>query len=106
VKDYINKLPIPPKTLDEAVEQLISKLDLKEKVKLANQNVDDFFNSNADSYGYFKNVLDLLSGNKELLASCRSISKKHLYNEDDAARVIIEALKTKVGQTHKLRVVK
>jgi hypothetical protein len=105
-KDYINKLPIPPKTVDEAVEQLISKLDLKEKVKLANQNVDDFFNSNADSYGYFKNVLDLLSGNKELLASCRSISKKHLYNEDDAARVIIEALKTKVGQTHKLRVVK
>ena len=105
-KDYINKLPIPPESVDEAVERLISNLDLKEKVKIANQNLDDIGNSNANSYGYFKNVLGLLSGNKELLASCRSISKKHVYNEDDAARVIIEALRKKIRQTHILRVVK
>lgn len=105
-KDYINKLPIPPKTVDEAVERLISTLDLKEKVKIANQNLDDIANSNANSYGYFKIVLGLLSGNTELMASCRSISKKNVYNVDDAARVIIEALKKKVKQTHILRVVK
>lgn len=105
-KDYINKLPIPPKTVDEAVERLISNLDLKEKVKIASQNLDDLRNSNPNSYGYFKNVLGLLSGNKELMTSCRSISKKHVYNEDDAARVIIEALRKKVRQTHSLRVVK
>jgi len=105
-KDYINKLPIPPKTVDEAVERLISNLDLKEKVNIASQNLDDLCNSNANSYGYFKNVLGLLSGNKELMASCRSISKKHVYNVDDAARVIIEALRNKVKQTHILRVVK
>jgi len=105
-KIYINKLPIPPKTVDEAVERLITNLDLKERVKIANQNLNDLRNSNSNSYGYFKNVLALLSGNKELLASCRSISKKHVYTEDDAARIIIEALRKKVKQSHILRVVK
>ena len=105
-KDYINILPIPPKAVDEAVDRLISKLDLKEKVKITKQYSNDLRNSNTDSYGCFKNVLDLLFGNKELLASCRSISKKHVYSEDDAAQVIMEALRKKIRQTHKLRVVK
>ena len=105
-KDYINKLPILPKTVDEAVERLISNLELKEKVKIAHQNLDDLCNPNTPSYGYFKDVLSWLSGNKELMASCRSVSKLHVYNEEDAAWVIVEALREKVKQTHILRVVK
>jgi hypothetical protein len=60
----------------------------------------------ANEHAYFKDALDLLSGNKDLLASCRSISKEHVYNEDDAIFVIMEALWKKLRQTHKLRVVK
>ena len=55
---------------------------------------------------YFKNFFALWSGNKELLASCRSISKEHVYREDDIIRVIITALWKKLRETHVLRVVK
>ena len=58
-----------------------------------------------DEHAYFKNALDLMSGNKELLASCRSVSKEHVYNEKDAIFVMMEALWKKLRQSHKLRVI-
>jgi len=48
----------------------------------------------------------LLSGNQELMNSCRSASKKMLQHEEDAVFVIIDALWEKLQQTHKLRVIK
>ncbi len=105
-KDYLKKLPIPPKTVDEAVERLIYTFDLEDKVKIANMKLNDLLDLPASEHSYFKNALDLLSGNKDLLASCRSVSKEHVYNEDDAIFVIMEALWKKLRQTHKLRVVK
>lgn len=104
--DYLKKLPIPPKTIDEAVERLIYNFDLEDKVKITNMKLNDLMNLTANEHAYFKNVFDLLSANKELLASCRSISKEHVYNEKDAVFVILEALWKKLRQTHKLRVVK
>lgn len=105
-KDYLKKLPIPPKTIDEAVERLIYKFDLEDKVKIANMKLNDLLDLPANKHVYFKNAFDLLSGNKDLLASCRAISEDHVYNEDDAILVIMEALWKKLRQTHKLRVVK
>lgn len=105
-KDYLKKLPIPPRTIDEAVERLIFNFDLDDKVKIASMKLNDLKDLPSNEHAYFKNALDLLSGNKELLASCRSISKEHVYNEDDAIFVLMEALWKKLRQTHKLRVVK
>jgi hypothetical protein len=105
-KDYLKKLPIPPKTINEAVERLIYNFDLEDKVKIANMKLNDLLDLPANEHAYFKNALDLLFGNKALLASCRSISKEHVYNEKNAAFVILEALWKKLRQTHKLRVVK
>jgi hypothetical protein len=105
-KDYLKKLPIPPKTIDEAIERLIYTFDLEDKLKIANMRLNDLLDLPANEHAYFKDALDLLSGNKDLLASCRSISKEHVYNEDDAIFVIMEALWKKLRQTHKLRVVK
>jgi len=104
--DYLKKLPIPPKTIGEAVERLLYNFDLEDKIKITNMKLNDLMNLSANEHAYFKNVFDLLSANKELLASCRSISKKHVYNEKDAVFVILEALWKKLRQTHKLRVVK
>lgn len=104
--DYLKKLPIPPKTIDDAVERLLYNFDLEDKVKITNMKLNDLMNLPADEHAYFKYAFDLLSANKELLASCRSISKEHVYNENDAAFVILEALWKKLIQTHKLRVVK
>jgi hypothetical protein len=105
-KDYLKKLPIPPKTIDEAVERLIYKFNLEDKVKIANMKLNDLLDLPANEHAYFKEALDLLSGNKALLASCRSISKEHVYNEEDAIFIIMEALWKKLRQTHKLRVVR
>lgn len=105
-KDYLKTLPIPPRTIDEAVERLLYNFDLEDKVKIASMKLNDLMELPINEHAYFKNALDLLSGNKDLLASCRSISKEHLYNEDDAIFVIMEALWKKLRQTHKLRVVK
>jgi hypothetical protein len=105
-KDYLKKLPIPPKTIDEAVERLIYTFDLEDKVKIANMKLNDLLDLPANEHAYFKTALNLLSGNKDLLASCRSVSKEHVYNEDNAIFVIMQALWKKLRQTHKLRIVK
>lgn len=105
-KELLDKLPIPPKTVDEAVERVISDLDLKDKIKIANMDLNDLIKLHTILHVYFKNAFGLWSGNTELLASCRSISKEHIYTEDDATLVIIEALWKKLRETHVLRVVK
>jgi hypothetical protein len=45
-------------------------------------------------------------GNKELIASCRFVSKGDVPNEDVASMVIIRELWEKLRKTHKLKVVK
>jgi len=105
-QEYLKKLPILPKTVDEAVELLITNLSVEEKVKMSNMSFDDINKSNSKLLVYFKKVTDLLSNNKKLLSSCRSISKDCLYNVNDASRIIIEAFLRKVRKTCKLKVVK
>ncbi|MFO7971019.1 MAG: putative molybdenum carrier protein [Desulfobacterales bacterium] len=105
-KELLNKLPIPPKTVDEAVDQVISDLDLKVKIKIANADLNDLLDLRSNLREYFKKFLALWSGNTELLASCRSISKEHVFREDDVTLVIIKALWEKIRETHGLRVVK
>jgi hypothetical protein len=105
-KELLDKLPIPPKTVDEAVDQLLSDLDLKDKIKIANMNLDDLINLHTNLHIYLKNAFGLWAGNTELLASCRSISKEPIYNEDDATIVILGVLWQKLQETHTLRVVK
>jgi len=105
-EEYLNELPIPPKTVDEAVDQLLSDLDLKDKIKIANMNLDDLINLHANLHIYLKNAFGLWSGNTELLADCRSISKEPIYNEDDATVVVLGVLWQKLQETHTLRVVK
>ena len=105
-EEYLDKLPIPPKTVDDAVNRLIEDLDLRDKVKIANMNLDELVNIHSALHVYFKNAFGLWSGNKELLADCKSISKYPIYNEDDASVVILGVLWKKLQETHTLRTVK
>ena len=105
-KELLDKLPIPPKTVDEAVDQVISDLDSKDKIKIANMDLSDLLDVHSNTREYFRNFLGLWSGNTELLASCRSISKQHVYREDDVTLVITKALWKKLRETQVLRVVK
>ena len=105
-KELLDKLPIPPKTVEEAVDRLISDLDLEARVKIANMSLDELVNIHSALHIYFKNAFGVWSGNTELLADCRSISKDPIYNEDEATVVILGVLWQKLQDTHTLRIVK
>jgi hypothetical protein len=105
-KELLDKLPIPPKTVEEAVERLISDLDLESRVKIGNMDLNNLINLNPKLHVYFKNAFGVWHGNTELLADCRAISEEPLYNEDGATFVILKALWEKLRGTHTLRVVK
>jgi len=104
--EYLEKLPVLPKTIDEAVDRLIEDLDLSDKVEIANMNLDDLVNLHPHLHVYFKNAFGLWSGNKELIESCRAISKEPVRNDDDATSVILGVLFKKLHESHTLRVVK
>jgi len=55
-------------------------------------NLDELVNIHSALHVYFKNAFGLWSGNKELLADCKSISIEPIYNEDDASVVILGVL--------------
>ena len=105
-EEYLEKAPIPPKTVDEAVDRLLSILESREMLKIANIRLDDGVGFDADLHQYFKNVLNVWHGNKDLLADCRSVSGRPIRSENEAEFVIIKTLQERLKQTHALRVVK
>ncbi|MDL1981898.1 MAG: putative molybdenum carrier protein [Deltaproteobacteria bacterium] len=104
--EYLEKLPVPPRTVDEAVDRVIEDLDLRDRVTISNMDLDDLFNLHPHLHVYFKYAFGLWSGNKELIESCRSISKEPVNDENDATSVILGVLFKKLLETHKLRTVK
>jgi hypothetical protein len=98
--------PAAPRTVEEAVEGLLSNMPLKDKTTVANMSHDELPNLHLTLGGYILNNFGLLSGNWELMKSCRATSRQPLQHEEDAVGVIIDALWEKVRKTHRLRVVK
>jgi len=106
MNEYLEKLPVPPRTVDEAVDRLIEDLDLRDRVTISNMDLNDLVNLHPHLHVYFKNAFGLWPGNKELIESCRSISKEPVNDENDATSVIMGILFKKLLETHKLRAVK
>jgi hypothetical protein len=105
-KDYLEKLPIPPKSVKEAVARLISEMALKDKVIIANMTHDELVGLNLNLGAYIRNAFRLWSGNDELMESCRFVSKDKKLNPDNASFAIIDALWERLRKTHKLKIVK
>jgi hypothetical protein len=95
-----------PQSVAEAVERLMSNMPLKDRITVANMSRTELAGLHSNLGRFIMDNFGLLSGNHELMKSCRSVSKDVLLQEEDAVRVIIAALWEKLGQTHKLRVVK
>ena len=98
--------PEAPRAVDEAVDRLLSNMPLKDKTTVANMSHDELPNLHLTLGGYILNNFGLLSGNWELMKSCRAKSKDTLQHEEDAVGIIIDALWEKLQETHKLRVIK
>jgi len=105
-KDYSEELAVPPKTVHQAVDILMSKMALKDKVIIANMTHGELVDLNPNLGAYIKNIFRLRSGNDELMKSCKILTKNQNLNEDEACGVIIETLWKKLRSTHKIRVVK
>ncbi len=94
-----------PKTVDEAVSFLISKLSLKDKSTIAKMSEDNFSNLHFSFGLYIRNRL-LCPRNDKLLESCRSVAQDKYLHWDQASTVIIKKLWEKLKEKHKLRVIK
>jgi hypothetical protein len=103
---YLEKLPVLPKTVDEAVEQIISDMTLEERVRMANFDKEELRVINYSLSIFIRNHLFMKDINKELFESCRMVSGNKNLNESTAALVIIEKLWEKLQETHRLKVVK
>ena len=110
LKDLLQSQTEPPvsapRTVNEAVDRLISNMPLKDKTTVANMSQIELPNLHLTLGRYIMNNFGLLSENQELLKSCRSAVKDVLQHEEDAVGIIIDALWKKLQQTHKLRIIK
>ena len=105
-KDSLEKQTTLPKTIHEAVERLITEMALKDKVIIANMTYDELVDLNTNLGAYIRNDFRLWYGNRELMESCRFVSKNTQLNVDEASFAIIDAMWKKLRGTHKLKVVK
>jgi hypothetical protein len=99
-------VPQVPKTIQEAVETLISSLSLKDKADIANMKKDELFRLEPILENTIRDHFGLRSGNDRLMQSCRSVSGDHDLQENDASSVIISELWKRLRETHLLRVLK
>ncbi|MGD9245857.1 MAG: putative molybdenum carrier protein [Desulfobacterales bacterium] len=103
---YLEKLPVLPKTVDEAVDQIISGMTLEERVRMANFDKEELRVINYSLSIFIRNHLFMKDINKKLFESCRIVSGNKNLNESTAAMVIIEKLWEQLRETHRLRLVK
>jgi hypothetical protein len=95
----------PPASLDEAVEILLERLPLKDKVRIANLTAEGLDGLRPSLGMYIRNRFKLWIGNPELLQSCRGVTGNDHLNVDDAVMVIIRELWQRLRDSHRLRAV-
>jgi hypothetical protein len=95
-----------PKTVDEAVNRLVSEIPLKDRVTIANMTEGELDSLDSTLGRYIGNAYGLWGENKELVESCRLLSGNDDLHEDEAYSVIINELWQKLRNTHTLKVVK
>jgi len=95
-----------PKTIAEALELLTAEMSLKARTTIANMTERQIHNLNASLGRYIREKFALISGNQELMKSCRSFSKQKLNRKEEVSGYIIKQLWQRLRKTHKLRVIK
>ena len=103
--DPQREAPHWPATLDEAVNELISKLPLKDKTLIAKMSEDELIELHPTLGTYIRERFGLWSGNTLLMQSCRLESGKKI-SEDEASAIIVRELWKRLTGTYKIRLVK
>ena len=96
----------PPRSVDEAVDRLISELPLRYAAKIAKMNGRDLSALHATIGPYIRENFGLWRGNDQLMESCRMFNDHDYLHIDSASMVIMEALWARLKQTYAIRAVK
>jgi len=95
-----------PRSIKEAVDQLTSALDFRQKHLIANMDGEDLATLYFSFGEYTRDQFGLWGSNAELIASCRSHLGEGGFSADDCAILILRELWTELKKTYKLRIVK
>ena len=95
-----------PKTVKDAVDRLIGELSLKDKTTIANMAEDELITLQTTLGSYIGNEFGIWSGNRDLLYSCKLLSRDVHLDPDYIPPLIIKELWKRLRESHKLRVVK
>jgi hypothetical protein len=95
-----------PVTVEDAVNQLISEMPLKDKTIMANMTENELPGLHFSLGIYITKNYDLRAAGSMLFESCKTKSGDDFLHHDDALNIIIKDLWKKLRETHKLRLVK
>lgn len=99
-------IPDQPGSVEAALSHLLSRLTLKDKTSIANLSKEELPELEFSLGDFIRNKFGLWQGNRELIESCRSLSAKGDFKDENAAALIIEVLWKRLRQTHRMRAVK
>jgi len=105
-KKRTKKRSYQPRTVNEAVDDLILKLPLKDKVTISNMAEQELLSLHFSLGNFIRNKYGLWNGNEELISNCRFLLKKDTIHEDEVSSLIIKELWEKLRKSHRLKVVK
>ncbi len=97
--------PLLPRTIDEALETLLEKMDLKAKSKLARMPEDELIYLHPELGAWIRDRFELSLGNLSLMNSCREAAGKTDLDADGASFLIIRKLWERLRPAYSLRVV-
>jgi hypothetical protein len=95
-----------PKTVDDAVERLISDLSLNDKAYIARLERDELYPLHITFESRINQDFGMLAGNRDLLGSCRLVSGNHNFRPEDGVDLIVEALWRRLRKTHAMRLIR
>jgi hypothetical protein len=103
---YLEELPDPPLTVEDAVDRLLAELDLDERVKIANMAFEELDSLLRVFGGHVRKQYKLWVGNDDLVDSCRAFAEDNSIDAEGCSTIILHQLWLKLRDTHRLRVVK
>ena len=93
----------PPKTVDEAVDRLISEISLKDRVTIANMNRSELPVLYSTFVTHIREQYGFVTGNEELMESCRIVSGNERFDMSKGPALIIDLMWARLKRTHTIR---
>jgi len=94
-----------PQTVDEAAEDIIAGMDLRDRTMLANLSEEDIMPLQLTLGLYIDQQLQVWSINESLKESCIQVCREEGLDESNPSMVIIKRVWERLKGTHRLRIV-